>query len=212
MYVIEKYNRWTILKEVGIKNGINYILCKCDCGTEREVQEYNVINGYSKSCGCLKKEVNRDIILNINRTHGKSGTRLHNIWCNMKQRCFNKNASGYYNYGGKGVTVCEDWLNYESFENWALSNGYDDDLQIDRINVNGNYEPNNCRWVTKSFNISQSNKTCKTKSKSKFTKEDANKAKELREKGFTYKKIGESLGCGISHAKRLVDNEVLNLI
>lgn len=210
--MLGKYNRWTILKDVGIKKGRTHVLCRCDCGTEREISKTSVLYGYSKSCGCLTKETTRKMSSILHRTHGKSGTRLHNIWKNMRQRCFNEKSKAYKNYGGKGISICEDWLLYESFEKWALSNGYDDCLEIDRIDANGNYEPDNCRWVTKSFNTAQSNKSCRTKSKSKFTKEDANKAKELRENGFTYREIGEIIGCGITHAKRLVDNEVLNLI
>lgn len=77
----------------------------------------------------------------------KSYSRLHNIWHGMKQRCLNKNATGYNNYGGRGISICKEWLQYRNFKEWSLNNGYNDTLSIDRIDTNGNYEPNNCRFV-----------------------------------------------------------------
>ena len=85
-------------------------------------------------------------------TGGKPRTFV--IWNGMKLRCFNPKSNSYKSYGGRGVTVCDEWLVFENFHKWAISNGYQDDLEIDRIDVNGNYEPSNCRWVTKSFNRS----------------------------------------------------------
>ena len=82
------------------------------------------------------------------KTHNKSNTKLYKVWNSMKQRCFNKNDKFYFCYGGRGITVCEEWINsFQSFYNWAINNGYQEKLSIDRRNVNGNYEPNNCRWV-----------------------------------------------------------------
>lgn len=85
----------------------------------------------------------------MRRSHGMSHTRLHNIWLTMRQRCFKPNSSGFKKYGAKGITVCDDWKHsFESFRDWAYSNGYKDDLTLDRINPKGNYEPVNCRWAT----------------------------------------------------------------
>lgn len=97
-----------------------------------------------------EKEINKEY------KEYSSYSRLHNIWKLMKQRCFNKNATGYHNYGGRGITICKEWLDYNVFVNWAINNGYSDNLSIDRIDVNGNYEPNNCRFVN---NIVQANNT-----------------------------------------------------
>lgn len=83
------------------------------------------------------------------RTHGGTGTRLYRIWQNMKARCYGKYSREYDNYGGRGITVCDEWRNsYEKFKEWALNNGYEENLTLDRIDVNGNYEPSNCQWIT----------------------------------------------------------------
>ena len=82
------------------------------------------------------------------KTHGMTNTRLYNIWSTMRQRCNNPNSAKYKNYGGRGVAICNEWSSFEEFMNWALLNGYSDNLTLDRINVNGNYEPMNCQWIT----------------------------------------------------------------
>ena len=84
------------------------------------------------------------------KKHGLKGTRIYRIWISMKSRCNNKNATGYKNYGGRGISICEEWINNaESFNKWALKSGYEDNLSLDRIDNDGNYEPLNCRWATK---------------------------------------------------------------
>ena len=115
--------------------------CLCDCGNEVDVRSQDLRNGKTKSCGCLHKD--------IVSTHGLSRKRLYHIWIDMRSRCNNKKLKCYHNYGGRGIKVCEEWEDYQNFHNWAINNGYNDKLTIDRINVDGNYEPNNCRWSTK---------------------------------------------------------------
>ena len=144
----EKIGRWTVIAE-GKKrkqpNGskVTMALCMCECGIIREVSLYKLKAGKSNSCGCYSRE----IIKARSTTHGLSKTRLHTIWRDMRVRCSNHNATGYDNYGGRGIKVCTEWQDFPPFYEWAMANGYNDTLTLDRIEVDGNYEPSNCRWV-----------------------------------------------------------------
>lgn len=137
----QKFEKLLVVSREPSKNGRAMWLCQCDCGNYTIVKGKQLLNGNTKSCGCLRKEVKIK--------HGKYNTRLYTIWRSMKQRCYNKNNIRYKHYGGRGVAVCDEWLNdFMTFYTWAVSHGYDDNLTIDRIDVNKNYEPNNCRWLT----------------------------------------------------------------
>lgn len=145
-----KYGRLTVVSMVGrkyTKGGYPYYAweCICDCGNRYVANGCSLKTGSTKSCGCITKE--KRAIGDLTKTHGLSKTKLYNCWQNMKKRCDKKNASCYEDYGGRGITYCEEWKSFESFRDWAFENGYKETLTLDRINVDGNYCPENCRWV-----------------------------------------------------------------
>lgn len=159
------FGYWTVIKLDhteqlyfnGKKNGLRYYyLCHCKCGVEKIVIAQSLLKGTSKSCGCysFSDEVNAKRA-ETHKTHGYSRTRLYKIWIGIKVRCYgNPNRKNYNLYGGRGIKMCDEWINdFMLFREWALTHGYDENAErgectIDRINVNGDYAPDNCRFIT----------------------------------------------------------------
>lgn len=201
----KKFNRLTIIREDCTDNNSmlsrKAIICECECGKEVRVLLYNLKNGHTKSCGCLKEEHRQGSI-----KHNLSTTRICNIWHLMKSRCYQENCNGYESYGGRGIVVCPEWLNdLNAFYEWAIKNGYKENLTLDRVNNNGNYEPSNCRWVTKRFNSQYKGSTIL----------DENKARGIRMLiGAEYRLIDIAKYYGItpSHVSHIKNNDLWRVI
>lgn len=158
----ERYGRLTIIREVepagSSHKRVRRFLCRCDCGNEIICRLPNLKSGTTKSCGCYRKFVSS----NRRDCHHLQNTRIYRIWCGMKRRCYNKHNEHFDRYGGRGIIVCDEWkTDFMNFYDWAMSNGYDDKLSIDRINNEGNYEPSNCRWANQKQQIVNSTATIK---------------------------------------------------
>lgn len=141
-WIGQKFQSLTVVKPVYRKSRWLW-LCKCDCGNETIAYPNLLINGKQKACYCGKSKTFHDMHLR----HGESHTRLNNIWSDMKRRCNDKNRKCYIHYGGRGIEYFKEWENYEAFRDWAMLNGYKDELTLERKNVNGNYELSNCCWI-----------------------------------------------------------------
>lgn len=142
----ERYGKLVALERTtSSSKGEIQLICQCDCGNRHVAKQHELLKGHTKSCGCLRSEVGKKRGLQ-NTKHGLSSDRIYTIWSRMMDRCYNPSNNRYDDYGGRGVQVCDEWHELTRFHQWALSSGYSDNLSIDRKDVDGNYEPDNCKW------------------------------------------------------------------
>lgn len=181
----KRFGRLTV-KGVSHRNEkhVYYWDCICDCGNRTVVTGNNLKSGNVRSCGCLGRECKPPIqIKHGNLKYGEKREKLYNIWVAMKQRCYNPNDANYHRYGGRGITVCDEWRNdYSVFKEWCLTNGYKEKLDLDRRDNDGNYEPSNCRFVSHKENL------CNTHRKlhDVINGEDITLVAAAEKYGFTY--------------------------
>lgn len=143
----QRFGRLTVIRQDGnSKNGSAQWLCICDCGNVKTIRGCNLRFGQTQSCGCYQKEQAKRFGNVYKPTHGHSRERLYRVWKSMLHRCNSIHSSSYDNYGARGIKVCDEWKDYETFKEWAINHGYAEKLSIDRINVNGNYCPENCKF------------------------------------------------------------------
>lgn len=156
-----RFGRLVVVSVAGeLKGRMTRWLCRCDCGKTKLASGADLLTKHTRSCGCLHSETARKTIVSTNKTHGKTHTRLFSIWTNMRTRCYNVRNKTYQWYGKRGIKICDEWRdNFQAFYDWAIENGYKQNLSIDRINNDGDYCPENCRWTTTKAQMRNTSKT-----------------------------------------------------
>lgn len=148
----KKFGYLTVICDVGRNKSGNILWeCKCDCGNKKIVPGGKLTSGRATNCGCMTKSIKSKSASKHGLTAGGK-PRTFIIWNGMKARCYNEKSISYKSYGARGISICDEWLSFENFHNWAIKNGYEDNLEIDRIDNDKGYSPDNCRWVSSHFN------------------------------------------------------------
>ena len=157
----QRFGHWTVLsRDTEYKGKASHWMCQCDCGTVQSIDGYSLRHASSTQCyKCSRKALKRHKEHNSNYTGSRKHLSLYHVWRGMKSRCYNPHDKSFKNYGERGISVCQQWKDdFTAFMEWSLKNGYQKGLQIDRIDNNGNYEPQNCRWVTQKENSNNTRK------------------------------------------------------
>lgn len=200
-----RYGKLTVLSWAYSRKKQTYWKCRCDCGNEIITQRAGLLNGSTKSCGCYNADKQR--------THSMSNTRIYNIWQMMKARCCRKTSRAYKDYGGRGIKIIEEWKRFEPFYDWSIKNCYNETLTIDRIDVNGDYCPENCRWVT--MDVQRKNKRDSLKIKGEPLKNICAKTGVSYKLVWKYKNSGktleESLATAIKNKLKKIDKHIQRL-
>ncbi len=190
----QRFGRLVVLERDGTRSRRTTWLCQCECGNTHVTTTSYLRSDAPHSCGCLVKEKRE----RAKWKHGQYGTRLYHIWDNMKRRCNSSQRPDFFRYGGRGITLCSEWFEFRPFYDWAIANGYNDRLQIDRADNNKGYSPDNCRWVTGKAN-------CRNKRTNRFITYNG-EIKTLKDwseiLGINYRTLRKRLGkCGWSIEK-----------